>query len=409
MAHSDHSHTVCLVACTSRKSAYPSPAEFVYRSPLFSAARNYAESRCGQWFILSAKYELLSPHDTIEPYNKTLLTMAESERRTWAASVHSAIRQRVQNPCRVIFLSGLAYRQYLAPLLEADGFETAAPLSSLGIGSQVAWLQRVRSQANRLAHMDRLYDLLERLHESEKGRRRKLLEASSSSVTAQRGIYFFFEADEFRMTSPFQKRITRIGTHAVSAGSKSTLWGRLRTHRGGADGHGNHRGSIFRLHVGESLIRKSQLDHVFATWGHGQSAPARIREAEQEIELEVSAIVGSMEMTWLEVGDESSADSDRAYLERNLIALLSGSGGPLDLPSAKWLGRWSRREAIPFSGLWNVNHVYDSFDATSLDVLERYIEAAEGTGPPVRGPIAPSGWRAKIQAGGRQGQQFELL
>jgi len=401
--------TVCLVACTSRKSAYPSAAEFIYRSPLFSAARQYAESRCDEWFILSAKYGLLSPSDVIEPYDKTLLKMEDAERKAWASGVYSAIRKRVRSPFRVVFLSGQAYRQFLAPFLEADGIETAAPLSSLGIGSQVAWLQGVAAQSKRLAHMDRLYGLLARLQRTEKGHRRKLSETSASLVSSQRGVYFFFERDEYRMTAPFERRITRIGTHAVSAGSKSTLWNRLRTHRGGVDGLGNHRGSIFRLHAGESLIRKAQLDAVFPTWGQGQSASAVVRAAEQEIELEVSAVIGSMEVTWLEVGDEPSADSDRAYLERNLIALLAGSGGPLDLPSSTWLGRYSGREAIPFSGLWNVNHVYDDFDVSSLDVLERYVEASEGTRPPVENSIAPKGWRARALASGQRGKQFELL
>lgn len=409
MASLKHVHTVCLVACTSRKNAYPSAAEFIYRSPLFSAARRYAEGRCDEWFILSAKYGLLSPNDVIEPYDRTLLKMDDTERRAWASGVHSAIRERVRIPSRVVFLSGQAYRQFLAPLLEADGIETAAPLSSLGIGSQVAWLQDVAAQSERLAQMDRLYSLLARLQRTEKGHRRKLSETSASLVTAPRGIYFFFEQDEYRMTAPFEQRITRIGTHAVSAGSKSTLWNRLRTHRGGVDGLGNHRGSIFRLHVGESLIRKAHLDEVFSTWGQGQSAPADVRAAEQEIELEVSALIGSMEVTWIDVGDESSADSDRAYLERNLIALLAGSGGPLDRPSSTWLGRYSGREAIPFSGLWNVNHVYDDFDVSSLDVLERYVEAAEGTRPRLERSIAPKGWRARALASGRHGQQFELL
>jgi len=46
-----------------------------------------------------------------------------------------------------------------------------------------------------------------------------------------RGVYFFFASDE-RRNAGDQLRITRIGTHAVSEGSSTSLWNRLRTHRG---------------------------------------------------------------------------------------------------------------------------------------------------------------------------------
>jgi hypothetical protein len=73
-----------------------------------------------------------------------------------------------------------------------------------------------------------------------------------------RGIYFFFHPDETRESSD-QLRVTRIGTHAVSEGSSTSLWDRLRTHRGAQrgtyEGGGNHRGSVFRKRVGEALIR----------------------------------------------------------------------------------------------------------------------------------------------------------
>jgi hypothetical protein len=71
---------------------------------------------------------------------------------------------------------------------------------------------------------------------------------------ANRGVYFFFEGGELRSQSGSGGLVVRIGTHAVSVGSKSTLWGRLAQHRGSLSGNGNHRGSIFRLWVGSALL-----------------------------------------------------------------------------------------------------------------------------------------------------------
>lgn len=403
------SNTVCLVSCTSRKSDHPAKAEFIYKSPLFSSARSYAEKRASQWFILSAKHGLLSPDDVIEPYNESLLNKSDSQRQEWAERAHQALFARIPAGGRVIFLAGSAYRSYLAPMLEAEGRETAAPMSALGIGSQVAWLQKVASEATRLKHIDRFYALLARVVALNSSARRKLSEQTAGAVRYERGIYFFFEDGEMRMTSPFQERVVRIGTHAVSHGSKATLWNRLRTHRGGGDGLGNHRSSIFRLHVGNSLIRRGELEPAFSTWGKGQSASAEIRLSEREIEMAVSEQIGQMPVAWLEVPDEASADSDRGYLERNIIALLAGPSGPLDLPSAKWLGRWSGRDAISYSGLWNVNHVYENFDPLSLDIFEEYVNVAEGRRNKPKKSLAPIGWRLRIKERDSASGQINLL
>ena len=401
--------TVCLVACTSRKGLYPAAAEFIYKSPLFTAGRNYAETRCDRWFILSAKHGLLSPGDEIAPYNESLHDMDDAQRARWARSVHGQLRSKIAPDANVVFLAGVAYRAHLEPLLREEGRDTATPMSSLGIGSQVAWLQKVAKSGARVAHIDRFYSLLERLAFAQATPPQLLSVHTNKSVQPKRGVYFFFEQGERRMTSPFDDRVTRIGTHSVSLGSKATLWNRLRTHRGGGNGVGNHRGSIFRLHVGDSIIRRSELQSIFRTWGIGQSAPKDVRAGEEEIELEVSGVIGKMPVLWLEVGDEASADSDRTYIERNLIALLAGPHGPIDLPSDGWLGAWSTRQAIRSSGLWNVNHVYEQYDPAVLDVLERYVEMAEGTRAPTDLSLAPQGWRLKLTRSGHTGPQIELI
>jgi hypothetical protein len=342
------------------------------------------------------------------PYDESLQQMGESERVVWAKKVYDRLSKLIDPSSRIVFLAGDKYRTHLQKYFVQEHRVTSAPLSELGIGRQVAWLQKLIKEEARLNDVDRFYGLIKRLATADSEGLGKLCERNGSTVPKQ-GIYFFWESDETRMSQPFENRIVRIGTHAVSSGSKATLWNRLRTHRGGENGSGNHRGSIFRLHVGQALIRKAGLEEVFPTWGVGQSATEDVRISEIEIELEVSKVIADMPVLWLSVGDEASPDSDRTYLERNLISLLSGPTGPFDLPSANWLGRWSNREAIGFSGLWNVNHVYEEYDPYALNVLERYVEIAEGISEPVSAPLAPLGWRTRISQSKLMRHQLKLV
>lgn len=217
----------------------------------------------------------------------------------------------------------------------------------------------------------RFYQILARL-QALPGQRATLAECTARSHGwPQRGVYFFEEPGEFRSDGAAQ-RITRIGTHAVSGNSRSTLWGRLRAHRGGRDGRGNHRGSVFRQHAGLALLNKAS--GVLETWAKGQTAPKSIRQSEEDHERLVSAYLGGFRITWIAISDEPGKASDRAFVERNAIALLSNQLEPWDPPSPDWLGRFSNNEAIRRSGLWNVQHVDIVPDFSFLDRLERYAD-----------------------------------
>lgn len=109
-------------------------------------------------------------------------------------------------------------------------------------------MSRDRFEA-RLRHIQRFYEILEAL-EASVGGKRTLETANGRMDWPKRGVYFFFEPGEERTTSGTGLRVVRVGTHALKAGSKSTLWGRLRTHRGRIGGSnpggGNHRGGVRR-------------------------------------------------------------------------------------------------------------------------------------------------------------------
>ena len=173
----------------------------------------------------------------------------------------------------------------------------------------------------RIADLTRFYAIVEGLS-AKSGGTRLLTESTGRMDWPARGVYFFQEPGEGRTDTGSGPRIVRVGTHALKAGSRTTLWNRLSQHRGSAKtGGGNHRGSIFRLIIGTALV---DLDgHTCPTWGQGRSAPKDIREKEQPLEQLVSKTIGEMPFLWLEIADEPGPDSLRGYIERNTIALLS--------------------------------------------------------------------------------------
>ncbi|MEX2375579.1 MAG: hypothetical protein WD942_08360 [Dehalococcoidia bacterium] len=226
------------------------------------------------------------------------------------------------------------------------------------------------------ADVEQFYHLMD-LIAARPGQGGSLSEYTGRSTWPRRGVYFFREPGEQRSGLPGVPRIVRVGTHAVSAGSKSTLWGRLRAHRGSRDGGGNHRGSIFRLHVGAALLdRDREVIGELPTWADGPTAPKLIRAGEATHERRVSGYIGAMSILWVEVPDDAGRESRRAYIERNAIALLSNGLEPLDPPSAGWLGHHSPRAAIRRSGLWNLNHVDEQYDPRFLDALAVFVTRA---------------------------------
>lgn len=110
--------------------------------------------------------------------------------------------------------------------------------------------------------LDQFYQLLDQLEEDVGGKQR-LADCDGYMDWPGRGVYFFFANGE-RRTDGDALRVTRIGTHAVSEGSGTTLWNRLRNHRGALSGTygggGNHRGSVFRKAVGEAIINRHDLE-----------------------------------------------------------------------------------------------------------------------------------------------------
>ncbi|MBL8880674.1 MAG: hypothetical protein JNG88_16295 [Phycisphaerales bacterium] len=360
----------------------------MYESALFAKCREYVERRCATWYILSSKYGLVRPTDVIAPYDDTLNTKTSAERLQWADGVWARLQPIVKKGDRLVVLAGEKYRQHLVPRLLQHGCSVDIPLNGLRIGEQLQWLSRNLSGPNRAQDVERFYDGIARL-DAGMGGARLVSESKAALGWASRGIYLFFEPGENR--SRKGSRVVRVGTHGVSQGSKATLWNRLRTHRGTGDGRGNHRTSVFRRHVGEALVARD-ASLVVPSWGVGQSSNSALRKQEERLEKAVSEHIGAMRVLWLSIGDEPGPRSDRAYIERNAIGLLSRSMGGLDRPSPSWLGSHSPTEAIRNSGLWNVDFIDYGYDARFLDVLETYIGITIKREPPPSASIAPDDW-----------------
>ncbi len=233
---------------------------------------------------------------------------------------------------------------------------------------------------SRLEAMRSFYSLLSAL-EQKNGGTTILADCSGRMNWPKRGVYFFQELGEERTDTGSGLRIVRVGTHALKCGARSTLWVRLRQHKGTKNG-GNHRGSIFRLIIGRSLMERHGMENygmAYKSWGKGGNAPREIRESEATLEQKVSEIVQNMPFHWLGLDDEPGPDSLRGYIECNSIALLSNFGTPpLDPSSDRWLGKSCDRELVEKSGLWNSNHVREQYDPCFLRALEKAVDSHNG-------------------------------
>ncbi len=247
-------------------------------------------------------------------------------------------------------------------LLTADGHDTVEFVNLPGM--------------NRLEDLKRFYSLLNVL-ELSNGGCRMLSNCSGRMAWPKRGVYFFFERDENRTDTGIGLRVVRVGT---TTGAKSTLWNRLRGHKGTEKtGGGNHRGSVFRLLVGTALIRKNGF--VSDLWGIDKTACADITKSEESLEIEVSKIIRNMPLLWLAAEDQPGKENLRGYIEKNSIALLSNLKKPtiIDAPSTHWLGFHCDCKKISGSGLWNRDHTDKNYAAAFLDDLERLIQQMQTT------------------------------
>ena len=132
-----------LVACSRTKADQPAPARELYVSPLFRAARAYAEGRYGpgQWLILSARYGLVDPDQVLAPYDLSLRQLTAAQREAWGDRIAIELTDRFPAGTVLWFHAGALYRQAIAPVV---AHQVRFPLAGLRIGQQLAWYRQHR-------------------------------------------------------------------------------------------------------------------------------------------------------------------------------------------------------------------------------------------------------------------------
>ncbi|MCI0559167.1 MAG: hypothetical protein MN733_11775 [Nitrososphaera sp.] len=383
--------SIFLLSCSKTKRERRLPAKDIYASPLFHKARAYAEKVADRFYILSAKHGLVTPDTVIAPYDDTLRSKTVAERKEWAQKVLTKLKPLLLPGDKITILAGRAYREFLLDELRSVGCVIDTPLAGMSIGQQLKYLGKINQPSKFEIDLSQFYLQLDRLEFGLAGGR-LLRECTGRLQWPTRGVYFLFEPDEFRPNEELKRRVVRVGTHAVSKRSTSTLWNRLSTHRGTADGRGSHRSSILRLHIGMALMERSKGEIVIPTWSQGQHAPRDVLNMEEGLEREVSKYIGQMSVLWLAVPDQAGKTSDRAFIERNAIALLSRCAHQSNPASRTWLGNFSPRRRIRNSALWNLNHVDEPYDDRFLEVFAEYVDVTIGQRASPTGSLAPSNW-----------------
>ena len=363
-----HENLYVLISCSKTKGGHREVARDMYASPLYRKSVMLTEKWGVRFGILSAKHGLLDPNQVIEPYDLTLKGASRSAKIEWARMVDAQIRSLRGK--KLVILAGDDYLAPLIEMVESKSFDYYAPMRGLSLGNRLAFLNEAIDIERRRDAIAKAYRLFETISKP-RGlpRLRDLLNEDLPS----HGVYFFFDDLEATSFSSSIPRLVRVGTHGVSLGSVATLRNRLRTHFGTQAGTGNHRASVFRLHVGRAIIERERLHVEFPHWGKGQSAAREIVDMEIPMERRVSEYIGDLRVLNIPVLDTASTSSMRATIERQFIAMFTANFCAIESSSIEWLGHYSDKRTIRETGLWNVRDVGEKYDIKFLTFLETYF------------------------------------
>jgi len=366
-----------LISCGKHKQISAAPAAQLYTSPRFRLAVDLPQRLNLPFSLLSAKHGLLEADTVIEPYDVSLTSLSRDERRVWAEGALTALLKNHSKVERYVILADDDYRNDLAPLLLQKHLLVTEPLFELERSGRLSFLKHSHRILDRESAISSLYKHFESFQQA--NGLPTLKEALRNPLPTQ-GVYFFFDPTEPSRFATRLPRLVRVGTHGVSRGSKATLRDRLRAHLGTSDGFGNHRSSVFRLHVGEALIRKDALRDQFPNWGKGQSVERSVGELERDLERKVSDYISKLQIGYVDVPDRAAKNSARSKIERLVIALFTERLVPLDPPSQNWLGLYSAYDEITRTGLWNVRDVGTRTDFEIVDLISARLERRADSG-----------------------------
>ncbi len=133
-----------LVSCVKTKASAKQPAEDLYKSDYFLRMRRYVLATCDDWRITSALYGLVHPRQVIAPYDVTLRGMPIQARKRWAEALADQVKASFPDAhlTTLEVHGGVAYTQFLVPLLRDAGYRVDLPAPSLPIGKLKQWYGR---------------------------------------------------------------------------------------------------------------------------------------------------------------------------------------------------------------------------------------------------------------------------
>src|ERR1700709_1714689 len=98
-----------LISCSKSKGGHRDLARNMYVSSLYRKSVLVAQGWGLTFSILSAKYGLLDPDETMEPYDQTLKGASKLVKTEWAEKVYRQIRKSISPKKRLIVLAGDDY------------------------------------------------------------------------------------------------------------------------------------------------------------------------------------------------------------------------------------------------------------------------------------------------------------
>jgi len=124
---------ITLIQCTKSKRDEPAEAKYLYdESAYYRKMRAYAEATGRDWYILSAKHGLVTPTETLKPYDDVGLSEGQAR----------AIAERIAQETNCVeIIAGKKYTNPLTPELERHGVDVIELCRGMGIGERMQKLQ----------------------------------------------------------------------------------------------------------------------------------------------------------------------------------------------------------------------------------------------------------------------------
>ncbi len=177
------------------------------------------------------------------------------------------------------------------------------------------------------------------------------------------GIYILFESGE---TAHGANRIVRIGTH----NSENNLPSRLKEHFLNE----NKDRSIFRKNIGRCILNK-QNDDFLDKWELDLTTKANRERHGNSIDFQKQSAIEKLVSEYIRdkiyfVIFRVDNKDERLRLESKIISTVSWCGGCQ--PSINWLGRFSPKEKIRTSGLWQEQGLFkESLSDEDMNTLKK--------------------------------------